>query len=200
MAKRRKQTGAPWGNRVVRVGTAKAGELQANERNWRIHPRAQQDAMSATLGEIGFIQGVIVNLRSHEAWGKDRGVETVIDGHMRVELALSRGEDQELPVTYVDLTPVEEQRALMTYDPIGALAGTDDEKLTALLNDNVVDWPESTLDVDALFKRSKKQVSFEADTDRHNVIVECAGEQEQVALMERLREEGLTCRPTTRKA
>lgn len=196
----KKKHAAPWGNRVLGVGTVPAGQLLANARNFRIHPRAQQDALGGVLGEVGFVQGVIVNKRTHEAWGKDRNVETVVDGHMRVELALSRGEDTPVPVTYVDLTPIEEERVLLTFDPIGALAGRDDEKLAALWADNLVDWPESTVDLDAVLKRSKTHVSFEAATDRHNVLVECASEQDQAALLERLRKEGLACRPTSRKA
>lgn len=196
----KKKHAAPWGNRVLGTGEVPAGQLLANARNFRIHPRAQQDALGGILGEVGFVQGVLVNRRTHEAWGKDRGVETVVDGHLRVELALSRGEDTPVPVTYVDLTPIEEERVLLTFDPIGALAGRDEEKLAALWADNLADWPESTVDLDAVLKRSKTQVSFEAATDRHNVLVECANEQDQAALLERLRKDGLTCRPTSRKA
>lgn len=199
MPRKRRQNGAPYGNRVLGVEERAAGSLLANADNFRIHPRAQQDAMAAVLGEIGFIQGVIVNRRSHADWGAARGVETVLDGHLRVEQALSRGEETMVPVTFVDLSPSEERRALATFDAIGALAGTDEDKLEALLAQSRTDWPESTLDLDALFRRKKTHVSFEAAV-RHNVLVECASEQEQAELLERLRQEGLTCRPTSRKA
>ena len=40
-----------------------------------------------------------------------------------------------MPVLYVDLDPEEEALVLATLDPIGAMAGRDDEKLQALLAD-----------------------------------------------------------------
>ena len=62
----------------------------------------------------------------------------VVDGHARVALALSRGEAT-VPVLYVDLEPDEEALVLATLDPIGAMAGRDEEKLRALLADVTVD-------------------------------------------------------------
>ena len=44
-----------------------------------------------------------------------------------------------MPVLYVDLEPDEEALVLATLDPIGAMAGRDDEKLRALLADVTVD-------------------------------------------------------------
>ena len=34
-----------WQNRITRYGEAAPGELLANEKNWRTHPQAQQDAL-----------------------------------------------------------------------------------------------------------------------------------------------------------
>jgi hypothetical protein len=62
----------------------------------------------------------------------------VVDGHARVALALSRGEAT-VPVLYVDLAPDEEALVLATLDPIGAMAGRDDERLRTLLADITVD-------------------------------------------------------------
>jgi ParB-like chromosome segregation protein Spo0J len=56
----------------------------------------------------------------------------LLDGHLRLELALERGEDS-LPVVVVDLTERQEQLALATLDPIGAQAEADPELLAALL-------------------------------------------------------------------
>jgi DNA modification methylase len=55
-----------------------------------------------------------------------------VDGHARVEEALSRGEAT-VPVLYVELEPHEEDVVLATLDPIGALATRDDERLRMLL-------------------------------------------------------------------
>lgn len=58
----------------------------------------------------------------------------VVDGHARVEEALSR-EEPTVPVLYVELSEREEKLVLATFDPIGDLAATDREALSALLED-----------------------------------------------------------------
>jgi len=142
MAKPKRKSVA-WANRIVGHGDVPAGQLLGNEANWRIHAKPQQDAMRALLGhELGWLQSVIVNKRTSKAWpAKDRGVETIVDGHMRVQLALQKGEEALVPVTYVDLDPRAEKLALASFDRIGALAGTDDEQYDALLAD-LADVPD----------------------------------------------------------
>ena len=58
----------------------------------------------------------------------------VVDGHLRVEEAISAGAP-EVPVLYVELTPEEEALVLATLDPMSAMAGQNDEQLIALLAD-----------------------------------------------------------------
>jgi DNA modification methylase len=111
-----------WSNRIVRYGTEAPDQLLANPLNFRIHPKPQQDALSGALTEVGWLAPVIVN----ETTGH------VIDGHLRVELAISRNEPS-VPVAYVTLSEDEERLALATFDPIGALAVQDQDKLDELL-------------------------------------------------------------------
>ncbi len=122
-----------WQNRIIGSGLARAGDLLANERNWRIHGKPQQNALSAVLGNVGWVQQIIVNKRSDPSWGSRQGIETVVDGHLRVELALSQSEDTEVPVIYVDLTEEEEALILASFDPIAAMAAADREQLGDLL-------------------------------------------------------------------
>ncbi len=119
---------AGWRNRITGSGEEAPDQLLANPANWRIHPKAQQDALAGALDAVGWVQQVLVNRRTG----------FVVDGHARVALALSRGEPT-VPVLYVDLEPAEEALVLATLDPIGAMAGRDDEKLKALLADVTVD-------------------------------------------------------------
>ncbi len=124
-----------WQNRIIGTGSLPAADFLANEANWRIHPKGQQDALGGTLGEIGWIQQVIVNKRTSSEWGRDQNVETLVDGHLRVSLALSRSDAEPVPVVYVDLTPNEERLALATIDPLSAMAATDRDQLDALLRE-----------------------------------------------------------------
>jgi hypothetical protein len=56
----------------------------------------------------------------------------IVDGHLRVELALARHEPT-VPVSYVELSEGEEALVLATLDPIAAMANTEQSSLAALL-------------------------------------------------------------------
>jgi ParB-like chromosome segregation protein Spo0J len=113
---------ANWQNRITGHGEESPDDLLANPLNWRIHPQAQQDALSTVLDSVGLVQSVVVNQRSG----------FVVDGHLRISLALRTGQTA-VPVTYVDLTDDEERLILATLDPIGAMAAPDHEKLADVL-------------------------------------------------------------------
>src|SRR4051794_1845490 len=115
---------SPWRNRIVGYGEEVPDQLLANPRNFRIHPKPQQDALLAALREVGVVQDVIVNCESG----------FVVDGHLRVSLAISEQQPR-IPVKYVELTPDEEALILATFDPISALAGADAQQFAALLGD-----------------------------------------------------------------
>jgi len=53
-------------------------------------------------------------------------------GHLRLELALVRGEST-VPVTYVELSEEEERLILATLDPLAAMATAEEEELASLL-------------------------------------------------------------------
>lgn len=112
-----------WRNRITGEGVEEAGQLLANPLNWRIHPQFQQEALAGILSEVGWVQRVIVNTRTGH----------VVDGHLRVHLALQQGESTPVPVIYVDLDEEEERKILATLDPISTFAAADQEKLNELL-------------------------------------------------------------------
>ena len=130
---------SPWQDRIVRLDRRPAGELAAHPQNWRRHPEAQRKTMQAAANEVGLVAPLVENLRSEERGWPAGSTPTLIDGHLRLELALERGESQ-LPVVVVDLTEREEALALASLDPIGAQAEADPELLAALLD---VARPES---------------------------------------------------------
>jgi hypothetical protein len=57
----------------------------------------------------------------------------VLDGHARIEEALSRGDDEPVPFIQVDLSEEEERLALSVFDPISAMADYDQEVHAQLL-------------------------------------------------------------------
>ena len=62
----------------------------------------------------------------------------LVDGHLRVEEALSHGQPS-IPVVYVDLSEDEERLVLASLDPLAAMATTDEAKLRELLAEVSVD-------------------------------------------------------------
>jgi len=124
-----------WRNRIVGHDVKPASWFLANEENWRIHPKKQQEATEGVLDEVGWVQDVMVNKRTSPQWADRQGVETLVDGHMRVLLALKVSDDEPVPLEYVDLTPDEERKVLLTLDPLAAMAAADKEKLDGLLRE-----------------------------------------------------------------
>lgn len=112
-----------WRNRIVRQGMVDPEQLLAHPLNWRIHPKHQQDALRGVLREVGMVQNVMLQ----------EGTDVVIDGHLRVALALSEGQG-EVAAHWVDLTDEEARLVLATLDPLSALAGTDHAKLGEVLD------------------------------------------------------------------
>lgn len=112
-------------NRITGSGLVRAAELIENPLNARRHSKEQAAVMHGALNELGWIQEVIVNQRTGR----------LIDGHLRLSLALRQGNDTPVPVKYVDLDENEERLALLTLDPISAMAETDNAALEALLQD-----------------------------------------------------------------
>lgn len=121
---KRNDAASSWRNRIVGEAEVSPSDLLANPLNYRVHPRNQVDALAGILGEVGWVQRVIVN----------RETGHIVDGHARVGLAISRKEPT-VPVVYVDLTDAEEKLVLATLDPISAMATADKAILDQLLAD-----------------------------------------------------------------
>jgi hypothetical protein len=111
-----------WRNRIAGHADVAPAELVPNPRNWRTHPDEQQRALAGALGEVGWVAEVLVN----------RTTGHVVDGHLRIELALARDEPT-VPVTYVELSEDEERLVLASLDPLAAMAAAEEQQLAALL-------------------------------------------------------------------
>lgn len=113
-----------WQNRIVGYDNVAPDQLLANPANYRLHPKRQQDALTGSLNELGWLQDIIVN----------RTTQHVLDGHLRVQLALRKGEAT-VPVKYVELSEAEEKLAIAVFDPITYMAETDAAILDELLQE-----------------------------------------------------------------
>lgn len=109
-------------DRVKELRRVSAKDLIPNPRNWRTHPKKQQDAMKSILAEIGYADALLA-------------VETpeglmLVDGHLRAETT----PDTEVPVLVLDLTMAEADKMLTVLDPVAAMAGRNDDILSSLLS------------------------------------------------------------------
>lgn len=116
MGKKQQQHGLR--SRIVGEGEEAPDQLLANPLNWRTHPKHQADALEDLLKQVGWVRRVIVNRRTGH----------IVDGHLRVQVGLRRNEPS-IPVIYVDLSEDEERLVLAVLDPIGGLAGVDQDLL-----------------------------------------------------------------------
>ena len=111
-------------DRIVELRRVKASELLPNPRNWRTHPKGQQDALKGVLAEVGYADALL----AREVEG---GSLMLIDGHLRAETT----PDQEVPVLVLDVNEDEADKILATLDPLAAMAEASAEKLEELLGD-----------------------------------------------------------------
>lgn len=145
------EAGGAWTNRIVGWGTVAPDQLLANPHNYRRHPNRQREALRGSLDELSIITPVIVNTVTGH----------LVDGHARIEEYLSAGV-LEVPVAYVELTEEEEKLALLTLDPISALAVSDHRALSALLED--VDNDNSGL-ADLLAELTRQSSTYQPELD-----------------------------------
>jgi hypothetical protein len=168
-----------------------ASELRPSPHNWRTHPTAQLDALRGVLAEVGYAGAAM-------ARELEDGSLELIDGHARAEVS----GDAPVPVLVLDVTEAEAKKLLATFDPLGAMAEADTEKLDALLaevstnNDAVAELLDSLAHQHGLGESPEPEQPGGTDIvpEKYQILVEFTSEQDQAAWLEKLTAEGLICR------
>jgi len=130
-------------DRIKKLVRVQASELLPNPKNWRTHPKAQQDALRGILAEVGIADALL-------ARELPDGSLMLIDGHLRAETVAGA----KVPVLVLDVDEAEADKILATLDPLAAMAEKDAEQLASLLgnlkeqNDNLAAlvWPDYIID------------------------------------------------------
>lgn len=160
-----KQLTSKWRNRIVGHGVMPAGQFLANPLNWRLHPEFQQEALSGVLDEVGWVDEVTINKRTGQ----------VVDGHLRVTLALRESESEPVPYREVDLSPEEEAEVLATKDPIAALAGSDPAQFAGVLEQfNTGDAALQQMIDEMSFDQEMKELLAGEDSDSRGALGKAA--------------------------
>lgn len=181
-------------DRVKELRRVRAGELVPNARNWRTHPDVQRDALRGVLAEVGYAGALL-------ARELPDGRLELIDGHLRAETT----PDALVPVLVLDVNEAEAVKVLLTHDPLAGLAEVDFERLEDLVAEVDFKNPQ-VMAMLAGIKAAEQQASGafalsnrpEVDVPASfQVVVECADENEQQEIYERMRAEGYRCRVLT---
>jgi len=179
-------------DRIRELRRVRAGLLRPNPRNWRTHPAAQRDALRGVLAEIGYADALV-------ARELPDGSLELIDGHLRAETT----PEAEVPVLVVDLDDDEAAKLLAVLDPLGSLAGTNQDALAELVErvETESEAVRKLLDemvgegtAADLPEPSRPEVDI---PEAFQVVVECRDEEEQRGLFERLQAEGYACKLLT---
>ncbi|NQT39832.1 MAG: ParB N-terminal domain-containing protein [Planctomycetes bacterium] len=182
-------------DRIKELRRVKAGELRPHPKNWRTHPESQQDALRGVLAEIGYADALI-------ARELPDGSLQLIDGHLRAQIT----PEMEVPVLVVDLDDDETAKLLVLLDPLASLAETD----AALLSELVAQVETENEAVGAVLERmlAELEPSLAGEPpfpepreveipEAFQVVVECADEDQQQTVFERMTGEGFQCRLLT---
>ncbi len=178
-------------DRVVELRRVPASQLKPNPANWRSHPKEQADALRGLLAEVGFAGAAL-------ARELEDGSLVLIDGHLRAETT----GDQPIPVLVLDVTAEEADKLLATFDPIGAMATADAEKLEALLaevssSNDAVNALLASVAQDAGITTAVEEpepAGQRTIPEKYQILIEFEDEQTQAQWLEKLTTEGLSCR------
>lgn len=181
-------------SRIVRHVRVRAGDLVPHELNPRTHPRDQRQALLDLYAEVGFARSLL-------AYELPDGRLKLIDGHLRRDLH----PDALVEVEVLDVSDEEARKLLLSIDPLATLAGHDTERLEALRRVTASDSAALTNlwnSIEDASRQAEEELGAKARTikpppevrEQYFVLVECASEAEQLALIERFQREGLSCR------
>jgi hypothetical protein len=172
-------------NRIIEHVRVRAGDLVPHELNPRSHSDAQRQALARLYEEIGFARSLL-------AFRLPNGGLKLIDGHLRRQM----DPEMEVDVEVLDVTDAEARALLLAIDPLVQLAGYEAATLDELrqLVEKESAAVKSLWDVivDA-GKKTRASIEREPAPPRFFVLIECGDEAEQLALLNRFQEEGLTC-------
>ena len=169
-------------------------ELKPHPLNWRLHPAQQKAAMREVLDRVGWAGAVVVNAVTGH----------ILDGHLRHELALERGEEV-VPCYVVERTPAQERVVLGTFDSLAEWAEADAGKFAELRGQVAESFEDLSGEVEAMFAVTQQEAvkAEHAEAARHKelggwwVMVECGDERTQETVWGLMSGEGREVRVLT---
>lgn len=167
---------------------------------WSRNPRKNEANVARVVSSIkrfGFAAPILARRADGE----------VIAGHTRLLAAKKLGLDR-VPVRYLDLDPADAHLLALADNRLTDLGEWDEDGLLQLLgelrqqgNDAalVAGWNDA--EIDKMLKDSGNEILAAEPAEpelgglQYRIVIECATEAEQSALLERFTSEGLNCKP-----
>jgi len=109
-------------DRIKELRRVRASELVPHAKNWRVHSKAQADALRGLLAEVGYADALL-------ARELPDGQLQLIDGHLRAETTPNLS----VAVLVLDVSEEEADKLLLTLDPLAGMAETDAARVAQLL-------------------------------------------------------------------
>jgi len=157
--------------------------LCADPANVRVHPQRNIDAIKASLARFGQQKPIVV------------GAGNVVRAGNGTLLAARELGWTHLSVVRTSLEAVEATAFGIADNRTAELAEWDEPALAQLLDQpGLGDVGFSTREIEKLTNDAPATATQPRWTEQFQIVVECAGEEEQKKLYERFIEEGLTCR------
>lgn len=164
-------------NRIKSLRRVEASQLKPNPKNWRTHPKEQQEALKGILAEVGYADALLCR-------ELEDGSLMLVDGHLRAETT----PDEKVPVLVLDIDEAESDKLLLSLDPLAALAETNAVALDGLLhevntgNEGLSKMYSDLAAAADLYETKDKEEKENPYTDKQVApIYEPTGEQPKVA-------------------
>ncbi|MDR0327995.1 MAG: hypothetical protein LBI05_06850 [Planctomycetaceae bacterium] len=176
-------------DRIKDFRRVSATALQPHPKNWRVHNTRQRNVLQGILAEVGYADALLVRELPD-------GSLQLIDGHLRAETT----PNQKVPVLVLDLNDAETDKLLATFDPLSALADTDQTMLDDLLAHIETENIAVQEFLRGLSSGVEGNTDFGTNGDDHKIpevyqiLITCQDENEQREVFERLTAEGRQCR------
>jgi hypothetical protein len=174
-------------DRIKDFRRVKASTLRPSPKNWRAHPKSQQDALRGVLSEVGYADALLCRELAD-------GALELIDGHLRAETT----PNMEVPVLVLDVDEREADYILATHDPLAAMAEAGEEALAALLQEVESGNPAVQEMLAGVYEipveRPPLDPSSQLGTLEYRILITCRDEAHHAEVLAQLEEHGIECK------
>jgi ParB-like chromosome segregation protein Spo0J len=171
-------------------------DLTRDLKNARTHDARNLATIAQSLTDVGAARSIVIDEDGVILAGNGTAAAAAQAGLTRVRVVEAAG-DELIAVRRSNLTPEQKIRLALADNRTSELAGWDTKVLAELqaeVGDLSALWSEDELNALLGLATASDETPAATLTESYQVLVTCAGETDQGALLARLSEEGYRCR------